>query len=275
MLYSKKTALNGSTPFLPSLCFLLNIYMKTLLKNPNIFYAENEEQFWSIAKEDLCLTIREAVQARGICRLGLAGGKTPQKLYQDLAKEKLPWDKVECVVLDERYVPSDHPESNLKMLRENLLNQLPLSPRHLWSFDTTLTPQEAAEEMNRKLDREISKNSPSDQVFFDLLVLGAGEDGHIASLFEGDTALYSQNWAAVGFAKGHPIEIRLTLTLKTLEHSRRGLLLLKGKAKKPVLDALLQNSSFPALPTPDLPLPAFTALRHLLNHFPVKLIVLL
>lgn len=197
------------------------------MNNPLIFHCENEEEFWRRAEEDLLLCIQEAFRKYGNCRLGLAGGSTPKKLYEKLAEASLPWEKITLIQLDERYVPSDQSESNLGMLRKALLSRAPVPPGNIVCFDTSLPYESAAEEMERKLNQLQSPSRP----LLDCLVLGAGTDGHIASLFEGDNALVSQRLVSRAHAKGYPTPERLTLTLRAMENCPSALLLLKGTEK--------------------------------------------
>lgn len=206
---------------------------------PWIFHFENEEEFWSTALEDTLLCIQEALRKHKMCRLGLAGGNTPKVLYEKLSTAALPWDRIKIIQIDERYVPSDHPESNLGMLRKCLLKHVPIPPDNILSFDTALPYESAAEEMERKLTALHEEGRP----LLDCLILGAGADGHIASLFEGDADLHSPRYAVTAHAKGYPSPLRLTLTLKTLEQASCAILLLKGAEKEPILEALEENIS--------------------------------
>lgn len=213
------------------------------MTNPLVFYFESEESFWHTALEDTLLCIQEALRKYKICRLGLAGGSTPKKLYEKLAEAKLPWERIKIIQLDERYVPSDHPESNLGMLRKTLFARAPIPPDNIIHFDTALSYDSSAEEMNRRLSALQETGRP----LLDCLILGAGADGHIASLFEGDANFHDAHYASTAHAKGYPSPFRLTLTLKALEEASCALLLLKGSEKRCVIDALEGKTSEPRL----------------------------
>ena len=231
------------------------------MNKPIIIYPNSEEEFWQRAKEDTILAIRETLQKQKICRLGLAGGASPKHLYELLAEETLPWERIHIILIDERYVPSDHPESNLRMIRESLLKKIPLPPENILAFDTSLTRESAAEEMSRKLTGLSHERNP----LFDFLILGAGADGHIASLFEDEEALLSQELAALSHAAHSAVQDRLTLTLKALENTSRALLLLKGSEKLAVLQTLEGGSDALRL----------TALKHLLEKMTMKVLAFL
>ena len=213
------------------------------MTNPLIHHFENEDEFWQTALEDTVLCIKDTLRKHKVCHLGLAGGSTPKTLYEKLAGAVLPWERIKIIQLDERYVPSDHPESNLGMLRKSLLKRVPIPPGNIISFDTALPYVSAAEEMDRKLTALHEAGRP----LLDCLILGAGADGHIASLFEGDTDFHSSHYAINTHAKGYISPLRLTLTLKALEEASCGLLLLKGSEKESILEALKGNISEPHL----------------------------
>lgn len=226
-----------------------------------IIYPETEAEFWQSAKEDAVMVIRETLKKQKDCRLGLAGGSTPKHLYELLAEEALPWERIKIILIDERYVPSDHPESNLRMIRETLLKKIPLPPENLIAFDTVLPKEIAAAEMSRKLIGLTHERNP----LFDLLILGAGADGHIASLFEGEACMDCREYAYPSCAKGYPVEDRLTLCLMALENSNRALLLLKGPEKLAVVQSLEGGSDALKL----------TALHHLIEKMTVKVLAFL
>jgi 6-phosphogluconolactonase len=231
----------------------------------NIFTFETEEEFYATALEDTLFAIQETLDDFEEVRIGLAGGSTPKKLYEMLAQksqgqvQEIPWSRIKLIQLDERYVPSDHRESNLKMLRETLLKKISIPPENLLTFDTSLPPESAAKEMARKLEAVERDRQP----IFDLLILGAGADGHIASLFEDDPqTLAETNYASPAQAYGYPTQQRLTITIPALQNTARTLLLLKGEAK---LSLLAEMKSNPGL----LPL---TALKKIAKTTPPKVL---
>lgn len=191
------------------------------------FEFDNEQEFWRQAREDVVFSIKQALADYDECRLGLAGGSTPKKLYELLAEEALPWDKIRLITIDERYVPSDHKASNLGMIRKALTSKIMLPPNNIIHFDTSLPLDSAVKEMERKISALAIERTP----IFDLIVLGMGTDGHIASLFQDDETSNSQNFASTAIASGYETPQRLTLCLPALKSARAALLLLKGHEK--------------------------------------------
>ena len=87
---------------------------------------------------ELCLSkIQEAIRERGRCTIALSGGSTPKPLYEALAGENLPWEKIYVFWGDERYVPADSPESNQKMARELWLDKVEIPEANIYAMPTT------------------------------------------------------------------------------------------------------------------------------------------
>lgn len=223
----------------------------------SVFPFQTEYAFWQQAKEDVILSIKQTLDRYPTCRIGLAGGSTPKKLYEMLAEADLPWDQIQWILIDERYVPSDHPESNLRMIRKALFTPAPIPPDNIIHFDTSLPQESAAKDMSRKLINLTNERFP----LFDLLILGAGGDGHIASLFEKDSALQSSYYASTAYADGYETTQRLTISILGLKKSAAAMLLLKGESKAPVLESLQGEGSLP-----------LTALRELDEEMPIKVL---
>ena len=88
------------------------------------------------AAEWIARAIAAAAGARGSCALALAGGSTPKSVYACLArpplKDAVAWDALSVYFGDERCVGPDHPDSNYRMAREALLEQVPVRPDQVY-----------------------------------------------------------------------------------------------------------------------------------------------
>jgi 6-phosphogluconolactonase len=165
-------------------------------------------------------------------RLCLAGGGTPRATYRLLARRNdIAWDCAEIFFGDERLVPPDHPDSNYRMARETLLAGGTVQPRALLPMPTDGTPQDCADSYDEILRQQYGASYLDPDVpLFDLVLLGLGGDGHIASLFPGQPVLQEKiRWVAP-VPKGRA-EARLTLTYPALESSRITLFLVSGADK--------------------------------------------
>lgn len=186
---------------------------------------------------------KNAIDQRGRFALALSGGETPKHLYRRLAsdhRDGLPWRDVHLFWSDERYVPRDHPESNAGTALA-LLRPLGLPDENVHAPDTALaTPEDAA----RRYDEELARFHPLDAV-----LLGMGEDGHVASLFPDAPALEETERLAVavrGVPKPPPE--RITMTIPALNGARAVHFLVTGSVKRAALKRVLTgtDSSLPA-----------------------------
>lgn len=180
--------------------------------------------------------------SEGPFRIALSGGSTPRKLYGILARRDLPWERLHLFLGDERYVPSDHPDSNFRMVRETLLDGSPLAPERVHRWRTELGPHEAAAEYEADLAREFGPGRP----VFDLVLLGMGDDGHTASLFPGSPALGVTDRLTAANDVGGDKGWRLTFTFPLLNAGRRVMFLIAGAAKAPALRHVLAGQDYPA-----------------------------
>ena len=183
--------------------------------------------------------IAEAQQADGMCILGLSGGKTPRAVYEELGIRF--WEKIRLFLVDERYVPPDHPESNQRLVRETLLKNLHL-PEEQCVFPNTVLPiDECVADYTRRLKNMWKEHLPH------LIILGMGTDGHIASLFPplaavalGDEKLVLHTRAPEGIGPPDARD-RITLSLNAICAAEEQVLLLQGEEKKRALDEMLAS----------------------------------
>ncbi|HZU15008.1 MAG TPA: 6-phosphogluconolactonase [Candidatus Dormibacteraeota bacterium] len=167
--------------------------------------------------------VAEAVRA-GARTLVLAGGSTPRRAYQLLATEPLPWGRVTVLFGDERCVPPDHPESNYRMAKRELLDHV--HPGSLHRIPGELGAEAAA----ARYDTIVRSLTP-----LDLVLLGMGPDGHTASLFPGHAALHAAGYAVAVHDAPKPPPERVSLTLGALREARQVVVLVAGEDKAAAL----------------------------------------
>ncbi len=158
--------------------------------------------------------------AGGSRTLVLAGGTTPQRCYELLARADVMWGRVTILFGDERCVPPDHPDSNYRMARTALLDGV--APASVHRMAGELGPDVGA----KLYSAIVAGLAP-----LDIVVLGVGEDGHTASLFPGHPEVQAQGWAIGVRSSPKPPPERITLTLSTLRGARRVLVLATGAGK--------------------------------------------
>jgi 6-phosphogluconolactonase len=156
----------------------------------------------------------------GARSLVLAGGTTPRRCYEILAGLEVEWGRVAVLFGDERCVAPDHPESNYRMAREALLAHV--APATVYRMPAELGPEEGA----REYARVVEAVAP-----FDFVLLGVGEDGHVASLFPGHPLLKAAGLTAGIRDSPKPPAERVTLTLGAIRDARQVLILATGPGK--------------------------------------------
>ena len=178
--------------------------------------------------------IQSAIAARGQCSIVLAGGSTPKPLYEALAEENLPWAKIQIFWGDERYVPSNHPDSNQLMARQAWLDKVSLPAANIHPIPTySQDPAKDAAAYEATI-RELFPISPEEFPTFDIILLGMGDDGHTASLFPHTPVLNETTKAiAVGNKDGQP---RITFTVPLLNQARCVVFLVAGANKQTALE---------------------------------------
>jgi len=177
--------------------------------------------------------LSEGLSDRGRASLVGTGGRSPGPVYDRLSRAELDWAHVAVTLSDERQVDADSPNANARLLRERLF----VGPAAAAQF---LPLTDYAEPALKKL------------MPFDAVMLGMGEDGHIASLIPGspvmalamdpDGPLVTAE-SPQGF--GSPPLARITLTLSALLQSRAIFLLIAGEAKRQVIAQAQAGADLP------------------------------
>tara|TARA_B110000908_G_C10232255_1_gene441213 strand:+ start:900 stop:1511 length:612 start_codon:yes stop_codon:yes gene_type:complete len=176
--------------------------------------------------------LKLAIDKKGTATFVVSGGTSPLKLFEDLSKIDLPWNKVKITLVDDRLVNKNHIHSNQKLINDHLLknkaklaNFIPLSEKIIKS-KIIITP-------------------------FDVNLLGMGEDGHFASLFPdmiNDFNLFDlsadPNILTIT-SHGDPFLPRITMNLSLILKSEFIVLLVKGSIKQKIIDQAKNDNSLP------------------------------
>lgn len=177
--------------------------------------------------------IQTAIAERGLCSIALAGGNTPKPLYEAIASQDLPWDKIHVFWGDERYVPPDHPDSNEGMARHAWLDRVNIPSANIHPMPTSASdPNTDAQKYEEQL-QQFFKIASGDFPALDVILLGMGDDGHTASLFPHTNVLQVRDrLIAVGNKDGQP---RLTFTAPLINQARCVIFIVAGANKRPAL----------------------------------------
>lgn len=198
------------------------------------------------AAQLLSSQIHHAVEQRGEAHIALSGGTTPRRTYQLLRDAIDLGDAVELWFADERCVPPDHPDSNYRLVDETLLRRAAAKPPAVHRMQGELGPDQgaaryASELCGRLLVGEPTAKEGACTPVLDLIVLGIGEDGHIASLFPHASVLDAPAEAVCHgiHDSPKPPPQRITLSLPVLRAARSCLLLATGAGKADALRGAL------------------------------------
>ena len=183
----------------------------------------------------------------------LSGGSTPRRFYGLLAtaafRDRVPWARLHVFFGDERVVPPDSPDSNLRLARETLLDHVPVPRSQVHPIPTDGAAETGAADYEALLKRWYGSDTldPA-RPLFDLMLLGTGPDGHTASLFPGKPEIETRDrWAVAVPQPGLPPHVpRVSLTFPALDASRTVLFLATGANKRDPVARIGAGEPLPA-----------------------------
>lgn len=206
----------------------------------------------------VAVAVLEAVRRanRANWALGLTGGRVGGEVLQTLREShganELLWEKVDWWWGDERFLPAGHPARNETQARKALLGHIAIDECRVH----TMPAADGAKAGNLaaataayadQVSRYFPDGSAGGRRGLDMLLLSMGEDGHVASLFPGHSALDSNQLVAEVTDSPKPPALRVTHTLPFLNSSRHVLLMASGAEKAGALAAVLSGTE-PGLP---------------------------
>lgn len=192
------------------------------------------------ASDEIVSSIHNVLSGQERCSLVLTGGKTAEALYNYWASSGvLPLDRIRFFFGDERCVPPWHPDSNYALAMTTLFANSNSPGCEVNRMDVDNTDYEAA---SRSYERLLPAR-------IDILLLGMGTDGHVASLFPNGEALQSFDRTVVSVRGAKPPFDRLTITPAVIANAGLVFLLATGSQKGEVLaEALKSPADYVSLP---------------------------
>lgn len=183
--------------------------------------------------------------------IALSGGSTPIHLFKLLGEEpyrnRMPWHRIHFFWGDERMVPPDHEESNFGNADRALLRRLQLPSDQIHRIRGEVAdPDEAADEYAAEL-RRLFKLREGELPRFDLVLLGMGTDGHVASLFPGNPALWENRKLVTSAYLPRPGIHRITLTCPVINNAACIVFMVAGEEKAEILQRALEGPLQPQL----------------------------
>ena len=212
---------------------------------PRVRVFQDSEALSTAAAGRFVEILLERHASGGRCTVALSGGSTPRHVYELLGTEayrgQVDWARLHVFWTDERCVPPTDSDSNYKMARDLLLSAVPLPGKNVHRVRGEMGPNEAAQQYESEIrsffgDRKLLP-------VFDLVLLGAGVDGHTASLFPGAEALHERRRLAVPVFMEAPQRSRVTLALPVLNNAAHVLILATGLPKTGVIHEIFENGN--------------------------------
>ncbi|MEG0036957.1 MAG: 6-phosphogluconolactonase [Victivallaceae bacterium] len=225
-----------------------------------IFLTDDYTEFLHLTAADWITEARYSCNDKNSFFVALSGGRTPLEIFKNIVKEKEflpPPEKIFLFWSDERNVPDDHSDSNYGNAMNELSN-LNIPENNIFRMNMQDTPEQSAIAYNEIIKRKVPDRT------FDLVMLGIGTDGHIASLFPGTKALEEREKDVVANFVPFLNTERITLTLPCITRARQVVIYVSGADKKDILKRLFEKT----ITEPEnVVLPA-KLLNH--SHSPVK-----
>ncbi len=192
------------------------------------------EVFAETAAGRIAAALHACIARGGAAGFALTGGSTAAPVYERLAARQdvsFGWNAVTFYFGDERAVAPDHPDSNYRLAHETLFSRLPIAPGRIHRMEAERDDlEQAARDYERVLPASL-----------DLLLLGMGSDGHIASLFPGNPALRERWHRVAPVFGGEPRMARLTITPPVIRQAARIILIGAGRSKREAVARALQG----------------------------------
>lgn len=200
----------------------------------NLHVQESEERLWSHFVVWLKSQIDDVLDQQKYFHMAVPGGATPAGLFRYLASrsaDHLPWDRIHFWWTDERCVEAQDPRSNYGMAQQELLNPRQIAPEQIHQIPGELEPSKAAVYYAIKMEDHLPRRASSIP-YFDLVLLGVGQDGHTASLFPHTQVREPHPWAVLSQHDGMD---RVSLPYDVITASTRVAFLVTGRHKSDVV----------------------------------------
>jgi 6-phosphogluconolactonase len=241
---------------------------------PTIRVLDGPDATSVAAAEAIAGALVDAVEARGRAHWATTGGSTPIGIYRELSvaplRDEVPWASVDVWWGDDRFVPRDHPLSNVLPFDEVLLSnsaraglsgtgadavevELGIEPGVIMPIENVHAPA-----MSEAIGKALGLGSvamgyeaelraaglevaPDGFPIFDVILVGIGSDGHVLSVFPGSPLFEADAWVSSVPAPTHiePHVARMTLHPKVLEAARLPIVVAHGAGKAAILASVL------------------------------------
>lgn len=208
----------------------------------DIIIKNSREETIDFASSHFIDLAKKSIQEKGQFSIALSGGGTPKPVYEKISetREGLDWEKVLLFWSDERCVSPDDKESNFKMAMDAGFSRLPILSQHIFRMKAEVREEKFA----REYEDLIQKYT---QGTLDLVILGMGEDGHVASLFPFTHGLHVDTSDVIYNYVPQKGVWRMTLTMNCINRASHIVIYVMGEGKSEMVSKALNGSTDPDL----------------------------
>ncbi len=181
--------------------------------------------------------------------ISLSGGSTPKKIFDIISNEYeslFKWDNINLWWGDERCVPPDDPESNFGMTEKHLLNKINIPSKNIFRIIGENIPDEECTRYGSLIKEKIV--SQDGIPVFDIVLLGLGSDGHIASIFPDQIHLFDSLNICETAVHPETGQKRITITGNIINHAKYIIVLVSGSTKSSIVGNVINDESDDKLP---------------------------
>jgi 6-phosphogluconolactonase len=224
---------------------------------PTLLVHRDEQLLAQAAAARLVTRLVDVQAASGRASVVLTGGGVGSAILASLAsfpaRDAIDWSRLDVWWGDERFLPSGHPERNETQAREALLDSVDIPPESVHPMPASdgadgPDAEAAAARYAGELARATSPEDHGPVPAFDVLLLGVGPDGHIASLFPGMPALYDDRPVVAVHGSPKPPPVRISLTLPAINSAREVWFVVAGEGKAQAVRLALSGAGHIQVP---------------------------
>ena len=247
-------------PLLPAehLKFFGEFTVETIAPCSGLLIKDSFEELVTAAAEFFVSAVNSFVKNKGSFIIAISGGATPGPFYKLLAIEPfrsaVPWHRVFVFWVDERFVSYNHPESNYGTTKNYLLEHVPIPENQIYPIPVDIPPEKSAE-VYQTILMDFFKKRRGELPVFELISLGVGTDGHIASIFPDHKSLLVKDRLVVNTKGKNPDVDRVTLTLPLITAAEKILFIVSGSAKAQIIKKVMEGGHM------DLPAQKFLSVK--------------
>ncbi|MDR0939678.1 MAG: 6-phosphogluconolactonase [Mediterranea sp.] len=175
--------------------------------------------------------------------IALSGGTTPALMFDLWAREykkSTPWERLRLYWVDERCVAPDDLDSNYGLTRRTLLDKVSLPAANIFRIEGENVPEEEAARYSALVINQVPEHDGLPQ--FDVVLLGAGYDGHTSSIFPGQEELLTTDKVYAVATQPNTGQKRVALTGRPILNARHVMFLISGKGKAAVVKSILEDA---------------------------------